>query len=280
MTFISFLYQLRRQKKAVPAFNVFNLETIQAVSLAAKELKQPVIVQVSEKAIVYAGFESLVTLIASVWSKTKLPLFLHLDHGKDLSVIKQCIASGFFTSVHIDASDKDLAQNIKLTKMVVNWAHSKGVAVQGELGTILGKEGYKKLIDEKQVLEVFTPVDQIQEYITKSGLDYLAVSIGNIHGNVKRSRGLNYQLLKKIYQTTNLPLVLHGGSGFSDSDLRRVKQFGVTVVNIDSDLREAFLVGFQKPMVKAGVADPRIPLNLARELMKAVALKKIKLLKS
>ncbi|MCX6784696.1 MAG: class II fructose-bisphosphate aldolase [Candidatus Komeilibacteria bacterium] len=275
MTFIAFLKKLRIQHRALPSFNVFNLETVQAVAAAASIKHCPVIIQVSEKALAYAGFESLVTLIASVWNKTKLPLFLHLDHGKDLTVIKKCINSGFFTSVHIDASDQELSKNIKLTKKVVDWAHPKGVAVQGELGTILGREGYKKLMAEKKVVEVFTPLEQIKEYIAQSGLDYLAVSIGNIHGNVKRSKGLDYARLKKIYQITNLPLVLHGGSGFSNSDLRRVRQLGVTVVNIDSDLRAAFLAGFAQGAKKTGVADPRVPLSLARDQMTRVAEAKI-----
>lgn len=278
MKFINFLNQLRKNHKAVPSFNVFNLETIQAVSLAAIKLKQPVIIQVSEKALAYAGFEVLPALIAKVWQATKLPLYLHLDHGKDLNIIKQCINSGFFTSVHIDASDKPLVDNIKLTKQVVTWAQAKGVAVQGELGTILGKEGYKQLVKEKDIKQDFTPRAQVPEYVSKSGVDYLAVSIGNIHGNTTRSQGLDYDLLKGIYRTTNLPLVLHGGSGIRDQDLLKVKNYGVTVVNIDSDLRIAFAHGFKKVSASAWANDPRTPLSAARIKMSEVAETKIKLL--
>lgn len=278
MKFINFLNQLRKNHKAVPAFNVFNLETIQAVSLAAIKLKQPVIIQVSEKALTYAGFEVLLALIAKVWQVTKLPLYLHLDHGKNLKLIKQCIDSGLFTSVHIDASDKSLADNIKLTKQVVAWAHARGVVVQGELGTILGKEGYQHLVKEQDIKQAFTPFGQVLEYITKSGVDYLAVSIGNIHGNTTRSQGLDYDLLKKIYQTTSLPLVLHGGSGVRDQDLLKVKNYGVTVVNIDSDLRIAFAGGFKKVSSSAWANDPRTPLSAAITKMSEVAETKIKLL--
>lgn len=278
MTFISFLEQLRKKHKAVPAFNVFNLETAQAVSEAARQLKQPVIVQVSEKALDYAGFEVLPALIAKVWQGTKLPLYLHLDHGKDLSIIKRCITSGWFTSVHIDASDGSLVDNIKLTKQVVAWARARKVAVQGELGTILGKEGYQQLAKEQEIKQVFTPLNQVSEYVLKSGLDYLAVSIGNIHGNTTRSQGLDYNLLKGIYQITNLPLVLHGGSGIRDQDLLKVKNYGVTVVNIDSDLRIAFADGFKKVSSKDLRHDPRTSLASARSLMVKIAEAKIKLL--
>lgn len=289
------LKKAHRKNYAVPHFNINNLEMVQAVVKAAVKLNSPVILATSEGALQYAGMNYLFNLVKIAAEENKIPIALHLDHGKDLKIIKQAIKLGY-SSVMIDASHEDFNKNVKLTKKVVQWAHKQGVSVEAELGTIGGKED---LIAGKKI--IYTDPDLAKEFVERTGCDFLAVAIGTSHGAYKFTgeAKLNLNLLKEIKKKTNIPLVLHGASEVPKSmvklaerygaDLQGVKgvpntqiklavQNGINKINTDTDLRIAFTAAVRK-VIKQNPAefDPRRILAPARDLIQQVAEERIKL---
>ena len=226
---------------AVPAFNTFNLESTLAIARGAVAQNSPVIIQVSEKTIEYAGLKPITHIVETIAKNeaVNVPVALHLDHGKSFRSVAECIHAGF-SSIHIDASELPFDENVILTKQATDYAHKYGVWVQGELGTILGQ---KQMIDKKtsQELEKFmTKPDEAEEYVRKTKIDTFAPSVGAIHGIFVGKEKINQELVKEIKEKTNLPLVLHGASGVSNQDIRQAIKNGLTVINIDSSLRETF----------------------------------------
>ena len=247
---------------AIGAFNVNNMEIVQAITEACKEEKAPVILQVSKGARAYANHTYLVKLVeAAVIECPEIPIVLHLDHGPDFETCKSCIDGGF-TSVMIDGSSKPFAENIELTRKVVEYAHAHGVVVEGELGTLAGIE------DEVRVAEgdsSYTRPEEVEEFVTKTGVDSLAIAIGTSHGAYKFKPGTKPQLRFDILEEVSrrlpgFPIVLHGSSsvpqnyvdminkfggnmpgavGVPEEQLRHAAQLSVCKINIDSDLRLA-----------------------------------------
>lgn len=281
---------------AVPAFNINNLEITQAVMDAAVKLKSPVILQTSEGAIEYAGMEYLKALVY-VAAKANVPVVFHLDHGKDLKIIKQAIESGY-TSVMIDASSKPFVENVALTKKVVGWARKKGVSVEAELGAISGVEDLVS-VSEKQAF--FTDPIDAAKFAKATGCDALAISIGTAHGAFK-SKGkveLDIARLKKIDAVVKIPLVLHGASGVPkqlmelankygaelggtegvpDNQIKLAIKNGVRKINTDTDLRLAFAAGVREILAEdKKVFDPRKILGPAKKLIQESAEGRIKL---
>lgn len=298
---ISLKYALTKAQKhhyAVPAFNINNLEFLQAIIKAAELEKSPVIVQTSEGAISYAGMENLVILVKHAAKKTKVPVVLHLDHGRDKKILKNAIKNNY-SSVMIDASHEAFEKNIAITKEIVKSARKKGISVEAELGTIGGAEDN---IKSRKIL--FTDPSAAKEFVKKTGIDALAVAIGTSHG-VNKFEGksnLNLKLLKKIKEQVKIPLVLHGAStipkdivdiankygahlkhtvGVSPAQLKKAVKLGICKVNIDSDLRLAFDAAIRKQLQQhPDVFDPRKILSPAAELITDLARKKMKLLGS
>lgn len=281
---------------AVPAFNVNNLEILQSVMAAAVKLKSPVILQTSEGAIEYAGMEYLVAMVR-VAAKAEVPVVLHLDHGKDLKVIKQAIDSGY-TSVMIDASSKPYKENADETIRVVGWAEKKGVSVEAELGAIKGIEDLVS-VSEKQAF--YTDPMQARDFVKDTGCDALAVSVGTAHGAFK-SKGkvrLDIKRLAEINRLVDVPLVLHGASGVPkklvelankyganlggasgvpDSQIKLAIKNGVRKINTDTDLRLAFAAGVRQALHEdKKVFDPRKILGPAKKMIQKVAEDRIKL---
>ena len=281
---------------AVPAFNINNLEILQAVMAAAVKLKSPVIIQTSEGAIEYAGMNYLKALVYEA-AKTVVPVVFHLDHGKDLKVIAQAIDSGY-TSVMIDASTKSYHENVSETRKVVSWAKKRGVSVEAELGAIKGIEDLVS-VSEKQAF--FTDPAQARDFVKDTGCDALAVSIGTAHGAFK-SKGkvkLDIKRLAKINKLVDVPLVLHGASavpkklvelankygaemggteGVPDGQIKLAIRAGIRKINTDTDLRLAFAAGVRRALAEdKKVFDPRKILIPARELMQKTAEERIKL---
>ena len=196
---------------AIGAFNINNMEFIQAITDAANEAKSPVILQVSSSAIKYARMEYLIKMVEAAVATTDIPIALHLDHGPDFETCKKCIDAGF-TSVMIDGSKYDFEENIAITKQVVDYAHSKGVVVEAELGKLAGVE------DEVNVSEDdarFTDPEQAKEFVERTGVDSLAIAIGTSHGayKFKGDAKLRFDILQKIKEKLpNTPIVLHGAS--------------------------------------------------------------------
>ena len=283
------LNKAHRQNYAVGHFNINNMEIVQGIVQAAENQKSPVILAVSEGAIKYAGVNFLYNLAKTASDLSKVPIALHLDHGQDLKIIKQCIDLGF-SSVMIDASHEKFLDNIRLTKKVVKWAKKKQVSVEAELGTIGGKED---LISAKKI--IYTDPSVAEEFVKQTGCDFLAVAIGTSHGayKFKAQAKLEINLLKQIKQRTKVPLVLHGASGVPrnivnlaekygaqlsgvkgvpDAQIRLAVKNGINKINTDTDLRIAFDAAVRKVIkLQPKEFDPRHILAPARELITKVA---------
>lgn len=282
---------------AVGAFNVNNMEIVQAIIEAANELQSPVILQASKGARDYANPVFLKKMVEAAVELTNIPIALHLDHGDTFELCKSCIDSGF-TSVMIDGSHLSFEDNIKLTKQVVEYAHAHGVTVEGELGQLAGVE------DEVNVEHhSYTNPDDVVEFVTKTGCDSLAIAIGTSHGAFKFKPGQNPQLRFDILEEVsrrlpNFPIVLHGASsvspeyvktindnggklqdaiGIPEEMLRQAARSAVCKINIDSDLRLGFTAGIREVFfAKPDVFDPRTYLKVARKNVKDVVTHKIK----
>jgi len=250
---------------AVGAFNVYNVESVLGVAKAAVKAKSPAIIQVSQSTIKYMGLKPITHLVSTVAKNiaAKVPIALHLDHGRGFDAVFECINAGF-TSVHIDASDLPLDENISLTKHVIDVAHSKGVWVQGEIGAIIGKHGAK----EKKIKNIpIADVDEVIEFVKKTKIDTIAAAIGTAHG-VYSNEDVIISLLKEIKAKTKKPFVLHGGSGVDNKKIRAAIKNGVNIINIGSDIKTAFSTALIANCLKnKKEMDPR---NLLRPTIKAV----------
>lgn len=262
---------------AIGAFNVFNLETAKGVARAAVAKKSPVIIQVSESTIEYAGLKPITHIVSTIAKNEAngIPVVLHLDHGRSFRSATECIEAGF-TSIMIDASDLPFDENAALTGKVVEYARKRGVAVQGELGRIRGKEGSIKTAVEDAVM---TDPDEAAQFVKKTKVDTLAVSVGNMHGVAKLKSGvprLDLERLKAISERVRVPLVLHGASGIPAAQIRRAMALGVRIINIDSELRVAFSGAARNALVKnRKEADPRKILGPAVDALQKVVENKI-----
>jgi ketose-bisphosphate aldolase len=224
----------------VGAFNILDYNSAKAVVQAAEELAAPVIIQTSAKTVTFWGCRTLVGWITDLAGRAKAPVALHLDHCKDLSLIQECIETGW-TSVMIDASAKPFEENLALTRQVVEMARPKDVTVEAELGAIVGveddihvKEQDSHLADPRQALE----------FCTRVPLDCFAPAIGTAHGIYKGEPEIAYHVLEEVATSTGVPIALHGGTGLSDEVFRRCIALGCAKVNISTQIKYAFIDGF------------------------------------
>ena len=283
---------------AIGAFNVNNMEIVQGITMAANELRAPLILQVSKGARAYASHTYLMKLVEAAVAETGLPIALHLDHGDSFELCKSCIDGGF-TSVMIDASSKPFEENIAITKQVVEYAHDHGVVVEAELGTLAGIE------DEVKVEEghaSYTRPEEVQEFVERTGCDSLAIAIGTSHGAYKFKPGTKPQLRFDVLEAVEknlpgFPIVLHGASsvpqnfveeinkyggnmpgaiGVPEDQLRQAAKSAVCKINIDSDLRLAMTATIRKFFAEhPDKLDPREYLKPAREAIKQMVAHKI-----
>jgi fructose-bisphosphate aldolase, class II len=283
---------------AIGAFNVNNMEIIQGITEAAKEENAPIILQVSAGARKYAKHAYLVKLVEAALLDTDLPIALHLDHGDDFEICKSCIDGGF-SSVMIDGSKHSFKDNIELTKKVVEYAHAHGCAVEGELGKLAGVE------DDVNISAAdasYTRPEEVEEFVSKTGVDSLAIAIGTSHGAFKFKPGqkplLRFDILEEVAKRLpNFPIVLHGASSVSQEYVEIIKKYGgkmddaigipedmlrkaaglaVCKINIDSDLRLAFTAGVREYFANnPSHFDPRQYLTPARNNIKALVKHKI-----
>ncbi len=283
---------------AVGAFNVNNMEMIQAIVEAANECRSPVILQVSAGARKYANPVYLRHLVEAAVETTDIPIAMHLDHGADFEICKSSIDGGF-TSVMIDASSKPWEENIAITKKVVEYAHDHGVVVEAELGKLAGIEDDVHVADHDAM---FTSPDEVEEFTQRTGIDSLAIAIGTSHGAYKFKPGqdpkLRIDILEEVgRRLPGFPIVLHGASsvpqeqvaivnefggsmpnaiGIPESELRKAAKLAVCKINIDSDLRVAFTAAVRKHMAEnPSHFDPRQYLGDARANMKEMVKHKI-----
>ena len=279
--FIQAVQRAHLRHYAIPAFNVSNLEMTQSVLAAAVRLKSPVIIQTSEAALSYAGHRTLVAIIRSVCRELapNFPAFLHLDHGQHLAVVKDCLRLGY-DSVHLDASAFDLNKNIKLTKAAVNFARRYKVPVQGELGALLGREGLVKLRSGFNYRQMMTDPPQAKKFVAQTGVATLAINVGTIHGSFKGLEKIDLPRLRQIAKLIKLPLVLHGGSGNRPAALKQAIKAGISIINIDTDLRLAWAKALKKYLAALDLkekVDPRQILLVATKAMEAEAARLIKI---
>jgi len=281
---------------AIGAFNINNMEIIQGIVDAASENNSPVILQVSSSAIKYARMPYLMKMVEAAVETTNIPIALHLDHGPDFETCKECVDAGF-TSVMIDGSKYSFEENVELTKKVVEYAHSKGVVVEAELGKLAGIE------DDVNVSEAeakYTDPDQAKEFVERTGCDSLAIAIGTSHGayKFKGEAKLRLDILQEIREKIpNTPIVLHGASsvipelvemcnqyggdipgakGVPNDILKEAGRLGVSKINVDTDLRLAMTANIRKVFgEKPSEFDPRKYLAPARDAVKEVVSYKI-----
>jgi len=281
---------------AIGAFNVNNMEIIQGIVEAATEEQAPLILQVSAGARKYANTVYLKHMVDSAVEVSGLPIALHLDHGDSFALCKDCIESGF-TSVMIDASSHPFEENISITKQVVEYAHDHGVVVEAELGKLAGIED---AVNVSAANAAFTDPDQVQEFVSKTGVDSLAIAIGTSHGayKFKGQAALRFDILEEVSKRLpGFPIVLHGASSVPQDLVAKVNQYGgsmpgaqgvpedmlrkaasmaVCKINIDSDLRLAVTGAVREHLtLNPAHFDPRQYLGPAREAVKALVKHKI-----
>jgi len=265
----------------IGAFNVSNLETTLGVARGAVKSKAPVIIQVSEKTIEYAGLKAITHIVQTIAKNeaSVVPVALHLDHGHSFKSVSECINAGF-SSIHIDASDLPFDENVKITKESVDYAHKHGVWAQGELGRIFGKEGLTNG-NFDSLEEFLTDPKEAVEFVKKTGVDTLAISVGTYHGRFKGKEKIYFDRLKEIRKAVDVPLVLHGASGIPDDELTQAVNEGVSIVNIDTSLRVAFTDTLKETIKeKTDYVDPRKILQPSIDAIIEVVVRKIKHLNS
>ena len=284
--------------RAVGAFNFSNLEFLQAIVAAADARQTPVFLATSESAIGYAGIEYIVAMARAAAATTKVPLCLHLDHGRDLTLIQRCIEAGY-TSVMMDASHLPFDENLRQTRAVVEMARPAGVSVEAELGRLVGREDGVAVAEREALL--VDPAEAVR-FVAETGIDSLAPAIGTAHGafKFKGEPKLDFDRLRKVKEGTGgIPLVLHGASsvpqglvdkcerygldvkgarGVPEQDLVRAIKLGVNKVNVDTDLRLAFAAEVRHTFNEQPKDfDPRHYLGQARDAVRALVEQKIEL---
>ncbi|MGI6071466.1 MAG: class II fructose-1,6-bisphosphate aldolase [Lachnospiraceae bacterium] len=283
---------------AIGAFNVNNMEIIQGITEAAAELRSPLILQVSKGARAYANHTYLTKLVEAALIENDLPICLHLDHGDSFEICKSCIDGGF-TSVMIDASSRPFEENIAITRQVVEYAHDHGVVVEAELGTLAGVEDEVSVSAEDSS---YTRPEEVEEFVSRTGCDSLAIAIGTSHGAYKFKPGTNPQLRFDVLEEVSrrlpgFPIVLHGSSsvpqefveminkyggnmsgaiGVPEDQLRKAASMSVCKINIDSDIRLAMTATIRQFFAEhPDKFDPREYLRPARAAVKAMVAHKI-----
>lgn len=296
-------------KYAIGAFNVNNMEIIQGIVEAAQQEQSPIILQVSAGARKYANHHYLMKLIEAAMLDTGLDICVHLDHGADFEICKSCIDGGF-TSVMIDGSSRSFEDNIAVTKQVVDYAHTRGVVVEGELGTLAGVEDDVKVAAEDSS---YTRPEEVEEFVARTGVDSLAIAIGTSHGAYKFTAAqctrnehgilvpppLRFDILEEIEKRLpNFPIVLHGSSsvpqdkvalinqyggqmpdaiGIPEDQLRKAAAMAVCKINIDSDIRLSMTAAIREHFAQyPGHFDPREYLKPARAAIKDMVAHKIR----
>jgi fructose-bisphosphate aldolase, class II len=264
-------------KYAVGSFNVPNMEILSAVLEVANKLNSPVIIQSSKREMQHGGAEYIAASVRRAAQKYRVPIALHLDHGDSLATVKEAIEAGY-NSVHIDGSGLPLDQNIALTREVVAYAHKRGVSVEGEVGKVPTPkfEG-----EDKERSDLFTKPEEAKLFVEKTKVDFLAVAIGTAHGAYKGEAKLEIDRTKELNRQVKIPMVLHGGSMCPARQLHKVVFYGVSKININTELRLAFTEKIRDVLN----ANPKeyVPYNYlgpAKEDVKKVVEEKIRLFKS
>ncbi|MBP3447194.1 MAG: class II fructose-bisphosphate aldolase [Clostridia bacterium] len=261
-----------REGYAIPAFNIDNLESAMAVSEVMHEMRLPVIVQMIPRTLNYGGIAMYPAMMRELMADCPVDYALHLDHGNSLALAQKCIASGF-SSVMFDGSAMSFEDNIKFTKEVTDYALPMDVSVEGELGTIGGKEE-----GDTDLEATYTKVSEAEEFVRRTNVSTLAIGVGTAHGVYKGEPKINVQRIKEIHEAIETPLVLHGASGLSDEVIRDCIAAGISKINFATELRQAYTNGIKAEFEKdPEVFDPKIYMRGAIDSIKDVIRAKIKI---
>ena len=284
--FINVADELKKARNggyALGAFNTNNLEATKAICAAAKKSNFPIIIQTTPGAIDYAGLRQIFEIVKTEIEEAGIEAALHLDHGKDFEVVKKCIDIGY-RSVMIDGSKLPFAENVALTKRVVDYAKPKNVSVEAEIGAIGTDEGAASgkagagvpasVEDGMRELTkaIMSSPDEVKRFVELTGVDSIAVSVGNEHGAPEGEK-INLKLLEEISKIIEIPLVMHGASGLSDEDIKAVIGLGIAKINIDTQIRKAFIAGLSN--INAETRDYREILKISMENIEEVVKEKI-----
>jgi len=267
------LKEAREGRYAVGAFNIVDYNSSRAVVQAAEDLQAPVIVQVSVKTVRFWGAPAIASWLRQLAGKSPVPVAFHLDHCKEIAVIRECIQAGW-TSVMIDASARPFEENLALTRQVVDMAEAAGVGVEAELGEIGGVEEDKKVAEEDACL---ADPDKAEIFCRDLPLAVFAPAIGTAHGVYRGAPRVDFHRIEEIARRTGLPLALHGGTGLSGDVFRRCIELGCAKVNISTQLKYAFIDGFVDFHREHGDYEPLKPLGAQFERMKREVEEKIRL---
>lgn len=272
--FTEMLRHAKEQNYAVPAFNVVNMESIQAITQAAETEGSPLIIQLYHADLDFAGADYMIANAAVAASHCSVPIAVSLDHGRSYEQAKRCIDAGF-TGVMIDLSSEDLEENIRITSEVVCYAHARGVSVEAELG---------RIFDASEPIEVrnsgMTSPKVAIDFVRRTGVDALAISIGTAHGLYSSAPIINFDLLEEISSTLSCPVVVHGGSNIPDDELAMIVKKGASKINIGTDLNNAFNAGVIQALQQSGaIGFMRDILGTGRSSLFEVAREKIRLLR-
>ena len=259
-----------KENYAIPAFNIDNIESAMAVSEIMHEMRTPVIVQMIPRTLNYGGIAIYPAMMRELMADCPVDYALHLDHGSSLALAKKCVAGGF-SSVMFDGSLMPFEDNIKFTKEVTDFALPMDVSVEGELGTIGGKEE-----GDTDLEASYTKVSEAEEFVRRTNVSTLAIGVGTAHGVYKGTPHINIERIKEIHAAIDTPLVLHGASGLSDEVLKDCIAAGITKINFATELRQAYTNGIKAEFAKnPEVFDPKIYMRGAIDNIKEVLRHKI-----
>jgi fructose-bisphosphate aldolase, class II len=262
---------------AVGAFNTVNLETTKAIIEAAHEMRSPVIIQITEKTMNYAGGRAIFNLVKNMaeFYAPNIPFGIHLDHGKSFEVIERAVEIGM-TSVMYDGSRKDYPDNLAMTKKIAEYCHQKGVDIQAELGSVpyIGEVNTEEIDWDKYM----TDPGQAEEFVKETGIDALAVAIGNAHDFFKERKTPDYDRLEMIHKLVNIPLILHGASDWENGRVQEAIKRGICCFNVDTATRMAFVNNLMNALkFQGGISfDLRKLLGDAKDAVKETVKEKIK----
>ena len=274
VNFIDMMQKAKEKHYAIPHFNINDLEWTKYILEKCEELNVPVILGVSEGAAKYMGGNDVVVGMVKGLMKDlniTIPVCLHVDHGSSFDVCKKAIDAGY-TSVMIDASSHELAENIRITKEVVDYAHEKGVSVEAEVGHIAGTE------DGVTAEELHATLEECIELYEKTGIDSLAPALGSVHGPYKGEPKLNFERMKKINEALPIPLVLHGASGIPDEMIKEAIACGTSKINVNTDFQIVWAEAVRKKLDEdKDVYDPRKIIGAGEQAIKNKVEEKVKL---
>ncbi len=271
--YVELLQYAREHKITIGAFNALNMETLQALVAAAEKKEVPLIVQTYHRHVDFAGADFMQAIAEVASRHAKVKLAMGLDHGRSFEQAKMCIDAGY-SGVMIDLASEDYDYNVEETRRVVELAHSRGISVEAELGTISDADR-----TPEEIAEGYTDPDTARKFVKDTGIDCLAVSIGTAHGMYKYQPKINFDLLKELIDTVSCPIVVHGGSGTPDEDVSRMVKMGVAKLNVGTDFfnayNEALYQFYQENSAHCDIAEA---LAKARAAVEKTALQKLELL--